>query len=105
MMLSLPGASGESRLARGDRAGSGGLPAGGGLLDEHAHDVAFLHDEVLDAIELDLGAGPFSEQHLVADLEVDRDQLAGLVATARADGDDLAGLRLLLGGVGDDDAA
>ena len=25
-------------------------------LDQHAHDVAFLHDQVLDAIDLDFGA-------------------------------------------------
>ena len=56
------------------------------------------------AVQLDLGAGPFAEQHAVADLEVDRDQLAGLVAATRADGDDLALGRLLLGRVRNDDA-
>ena len=49
---------------------------------QHAHDVALLHDQELLAVELDLGAGPFAEQHAVADLEVDRDQLA---AVAEAD--------------------
>src|SRR5690606_31764682 len=56
-------------------------------------------------IELDLGAGPLAEQHAVAGLHVQRNELAVLVASAGADGDDLALLRLLLGGVGDDDAA
>src|SRR5690349_21886892 len=72
---------------------------------EHAHDVGLLHDQELLAVELDLGAGPLAEQHAVADLDVERDQLAVLVAPARADADDLALLRLLLRGVRDDDAA
>src|SRR5215467_1368491 len=77
----------------------------GGASGDHAHDVGLLHDQEFLAVELDLGARPFAEQHPVARLHVDRDQLAGLVAAARADGDDLAFLRLLLGGVRDDDAA
>src|SRR6266513_262797 len=44
------------------------------------------------------------EQHPVAGLDVDRDELAGLVAPPGANRDDLALLRLLLGGVGNDDA-
>src|SRR6478752_3276516 len=52
---------------------------------QHAHDVALLHDQEFLAVELDLGAGPFAEQHAVADLQVDRDQLTGLVAAARTD--------------------
>src|SRR5215468_1193670 len=72
---------------------------------DHAHDVGLLHDEEFLTVELDLGAGPLAEQHPVADLHVDRDQLAGLVAAARANGDDLALLRLFLRGVGNDDAA
>src|SRR6266567_1579316 len=85
------------------RAQSGGLLLGLGL-DQHPHNVALFHDEVLDAIDFDLGARPFAEQDAVADLDVDRDQLAGLVAAAGANGDDPALLRLLLGGVGNDDA-
>src|SRR5262249_34965885 len=56
-------------------------------------------------IDLDLGPRPLAEQHTVADLEIDRDQLAGLVPAPGADGNDLSLLRLLLGGIGDDDAA
>src|SRR5689334_505596 len=74
-------------------------------LNQHAHDVGLLHDQEILAVELDLGARPFAEQHAVADLEVDRDQLAGLVAAARAHGGDFALRGLFLGGVGDDDAA
>src|SRR5256886_1741606 len=64
----------------------------------HAHDVGLLHDQEVLAVELHLGAGPLAEQHAIARLEVDRDQLAVLVAPARADRDDLALGRLLLGG-------
>ena len=72
---------------------------------DHAHDVGFLHDEEILAIDPHLGAGPLAEQHAVAGLDVERHELAALVAGARSDGDDLALLRLLLGGVRDDDAA
>src|SRR5438105_78220 len=81
-----------------------GLPPAD-LLIEHAHDVGLLHDQEFLAVDLDLGARPFAEQHAVADLQIDGDQLAGFVAAARADGDDLALGGLLLGGVGNDDAA
>src|SRR6478752_509671 len=74
-------------------------------LNQHAHDVGLLHDQELLAVELDLGAGPFAEQHAVADLEVDRDQLAGLVAAARAHGGDFALRGLFLGRVRNNDAA
>src|SRR5689334_25361399 len=73
-------------------------------VDQHAHDVAFLHDQVFDAVELDLGARPFAEQHPVAGLDIDGNELARLVAAAGADGDDFALARLLLGIAGDDDS-
>src|SRR5215813_1601385 len=72
---------------------------------DHAHDVGLLHDQEFLAVDLDLSAGPLAEQHAVARLEVDRDQLAGLVAPARADRHHLALLGLFLAGVGNDDAA
>src|SRR6266536_1163013 len=74
-------------------------------LDQHPHDVALLHDQVLDTIDLDFGPRPLAEQHVVADLEVDWDELAGLVASAGTDGDHFALLRFFLGGIGDDNAA
>src|SRR5215831_7093693 len=83
---------------------SGGLLLGDALLDD-THDVALLHDQELFAVDLDLGARPLAEQDAVADLDVDGDQLAGLVPAARADRDHLALRGLLLGGIGDDDAA
>src|SRR5262245_5960256 len=83
---------------------SGGLLLGRALFDD-AHDVGLLHDEELVAVDLDFRARPFAEQHAVADLDVDGDQLAGLVAAARTHRDDLALGGLFLGGVGNDDAA
>src|SRR6478672_2791421 len=89
-------AGGEGRL--------GGLLLGGNVVED-AHDVAFLHDQQVLAVDLDLGARPLAEQHAVTDLDVDRDQLAGFVAASRADGDDFALGGLFLGSVGNDDAA
>src|SRR6202011_3669682 len=82
-----------------------GLLLGGGKIGENAHDVALFHDQQFLAVELDLGARPFAEQHAVADLKVDRDQLAGFVTAARSDGGDFALRGLFLGTVGNDDAA
>src|ERR1043166_3349040 len=87
-----------------ERRGLRGLLLGDGLF-ENAHDVAFLHDQEVLTIDLHLGAGPLAEQHALADLEVDRDQLAVLVSATGADGDDLALRGLLFDGVGNDDAA
>src|SRR5437868_9604193 len=86
------------------RAHSGSLLLGISSLDQHPHNVALFHDEVLDAIDFDLGARPFAEQDGVADLDVDGDELAALVASAGSNGDNLALLWLLLGGVRNDDA-
>src|SRR5437764_8618859 len=81
-----------------------GLLAGDRLI-KHAHDVALLHDEVIDAVDLDLRAGPFSKQHAVASLQIDRYQLAVLVAATRTDSDDLAFGGFLLCGIGNDNPA
>src|ERR1700677_251655 len=87
------------------RAGSGRLfLRGAGALD-HTHDVGLLHDQKVLAVDLDLRAGPFAEQHPVARFEVERHELAAFVPSARPHGDDLALLRLLLDGVGNNDAA
>src|SRR6266850_2203549 len=88
---------------RAKRLGSLLLGASGDV--EHAHDVALLHDQEIFTIDLELGARPRAEQDAVADLEVDRDQLAGFVAAARADGGDFALRGLFLGTVRNDDAA
>src|SRR5215467_9332111 len=83
---------------------SGGLLLGLGFLED-PHDVAFLHDEVLDAIDLDLGARPLPKQDPVADLHVKRHQFARLVTATGPYGDDFALRRFFPGGVRDDDAA
>src|SRR3954467_12505641 len=80
---------------------SGGLGLGGALV-EHAHDVAFLHDQQLVAVELDLPSSPLAKQHPVAGLHAHRRQPALLAAGTRANRQDLALHRLLLGGVRDD---
>src|ERR1700733_3424469 len=74
-------------------------------LREHAHDVGFLHDQELFAVELDLGARPLAEQHAIAGLDVDRNELAGLVAPTGADCDNLTLLGFFLGAVRNDNAA
>src|SRR3712207_760714 len=79
-----------------------GLLLNGALL-QNAHDVALLHDQEILAIDLHLRAGPLAEQHGVAGLDVEGNELALLVAGAGADSDHIALLGLLLGGVGDDD--
>jgi hypothetical protein len=86
------------------REGLGGFSCSSSF-HQHPHQVAFLHDHVLDAVELDLGPRPLAEQHPVADLDVDRDELAALIATTRADGNDLPFLGFFLRGIRDDDAA
>src|SRR3954454_20063707 len=73
-------------------------------LVQYAHDVGLLHDQEILAVDLDLGARPLAEQHAVANLDVDRNELAGLVTAARAHRGHFALRRLFLRGVGDDDA-
>ena len=82
----------------------GGAP-GRGLAFDHAHDVGLLHDQELLAVKLDLGARPFAEQHAVANLEIDRNQLAGFVTAARTNRRDFALRGFFLGTVRNDDAA
>src|SRR5438067_4316459 len=76
-----------------------GLLVGGGNIGENAQDVALLHDQELLVVDLDFSARPFAEQHAIADLEIDRDQLAGFVTPARADRGGFALRRLFLRGI------
>src|SRR5665213_579431 len=71
---------------------------------DDGHDVFFAHHEQLIAVDLDGGARVFAEEHLVADLEVDRAHLAVVVLLAGTDGEHFALVGFLGGGVGDDDA-
>src|SRR5919204_269638 len=71
---------------------------------DDAEDVLLAEDQVLLAVELDLRAGVFAEQHPVAGLHVEGQHLP-VLPLARADRHHFPLLRLLLGRVGDDDAA
>ena len=59
------------------------------LLDDR-EDVVLAQDDVLFAVELDLGARVLADEDLVAVLDVERAELAVLEDLAVADGDDLA---------------
>src|SRR5438132_675000 len=78
------------------------LCGGGAALDD-AHDVGLLHDHQFLAVDLDLGARPFPEQHPIAGLDIERLHLSVFPTGPRPDSDDLAFHRLFLGGVGNDD--
>src|SRR5205814_9495891 len=71
---------------------------------DHAEDVLLAHDQMLFAVDLDLGAGVLAEQNGVAHLDVERGDLAVVADLSLAGGNDLALLGFFLGGVGDDDA-
>ena len=65
-----------------------GLLLGSGNVGEDAHDVAFLHDQEILTVDLDLGAGPLAEQHAVTSLHVEGNELAAVITSARSRGDD-----------------
>src|SRR5438270_5948928 len=71
----------------------------------NAQNVAFLHDDQVFTVDLDLGTRPFAEQDLVAGLDVERRQLALFALGTGADGDDFTFLRLFLRCIGNDDPA
>src|SRR5688572_2051229 len=72
-------------------------------LANDGEDFFLAHDEVVGAVDLDLGAGVLAHQDLVSSLHLERDALALVREATRPHGDDLRLLRLLLRGVGDDD--
>src|SRR5215468_6274305 len=74
-------------------------------LFNHAHDVALLGDDVILAVGFDLGTRPFSEQHSIADFDIQRMQFAVISNSTRPSGNDFAFHWLFLGGIGDDNAA
>jgi hypothetical protein len=69
-----------------------------------AHDVRLLHDQEFLAVELYLGARPFTEQDAIARLHLEGDDLALLVAGSRTGCDDLTLHRLFLSSIRNDDA-
>src|SRR4029079_4313725 len=76
----------------------------GSVTFDDAHDVFLAHDEELIALDLHGLPGVLAEQHAVADLEVERNQLALVILLSLAHGHDLALVGFLGGGVGDHDA-
>ena len=74
------------------------------LVDD-SHDVGFLHDKELLAIDLHLSTRPFAKQNALADFDVDGNELAGLIAAAWPNGNDLALRGLFLSGIWNNDAA
>src|SRR5437870_3905259 len=85
--------------------GSGQRRLSGLLLDENPEHVILAEDDVLDPIDLHLGAAVLADEDAVALLDLHGDPLAVLGHATGADGEHLTLLRLLLRGVGDDDAA
>ena len=78
--------------------------AGGRVKQDDREQVVFLHDQQLFAVDLDGLAAVLAEQNTVADLDVQRDEVALVVALARTDGQDFALVGLLGRVVGDHDA-
>ena len=81
------------------------MKTGHPVFADDAEDFFLAHDEVVLAVELDLGAGILAETGCIAGLDVERENLAFVVGLALADGDDGALHGLFLGGIGDDDAS
>src|SRR6185369_17056662 len=76
----------------------------GGLLFDDREQVVFLHDQQLIALDLDGLAAVLAEQHTVAHLDVQDDQLALITLATRTHGQDFALIGLLGGIVGNHDA-
>src|SRR4029077_18150246 len=76
---------------------------GGGAALHDAPDVRLLHDPQFLAVDLDLGARPFPEQHSIAGLDIERLHLSVFPTRPRPDSNGLAFHRLFLGGIGNDD--
>src|SRR4029079_522457 len=85
--------------------GKAGISSAQLISGQHAHDVGFLHDEELLAIELHLGAGPLAEQNAVTGPQLGFDQIAAFVTSTRAYRDHFALRGLLLRRIRNDDAA
>src|SRR4029078_8426645 len=85
--------------------GKAGISSAQLISGQHAHDVGFLHDEELLAIELHLGAGPLAEQNAVTGPQLGFYQIAAFVTSTRAYRDHFALRGLLLRRIRNDDAA
>src|SRR6188472_3872230 len=110
-LMGRAGAGCRTRRARAARTSPAGPSRvrpvrrpGASALDDH-QDVLLADDEVLLAVDLELGARVLRVEHLVAHLDVHRLALAVVVQPTRPRRDDGALLGLLLGGVRQHDAA
>ena len=75
------------------------------LFLDDAEDFFLSHDQKLLAVDLDFGAGILAEQHTVASLHIQREDLAFIVRLALSDGDDFAFVGLFFGAIRNDDSA
>ena len=71
------------------------------FLFDNSQDVVFPHHQEIIAINLDFRAGIFAEQHYVANLDIQRKNLAVFGLLAVTNSHDLAALRLFFCGFGD----
>jgi hypothetical protein len=85
---------------------AGSLPGAwkSALLLDDGKDVFLAHDEQFFAIDLDGLSGILAKQHAVADLDVERTDLAAFEDLAVADCQDFALIRLLSRGFRENDA-
>ncbi len=72
---------------------------------DDTHDVALLHDQKILTVDLDFGTGPLSEEHDVADFDVDLNELSALVAPAKPNSNHFSLLWLFLHSIGNNDPA
>src|SRR3989442_12879583 len=76
-----------------------------GMLVDDRKDVIGVEDFVFLAIEFDLGAAVFADQHAVSLFDFERDFLALVIGFAGAESNDKPFGGFFLGGIGNDDAA
>src|SRR3954447_12381734 len=72
---------------------------------EYAKNFFFAHDQELIAVQLDLGAGVFTKEDLIASFNIKWEYLALIVGLALTNRDHFALLWLFLSGIRDDDTA
>ena len=76
----------------------------GRLLIDDAEHFFLAHDEKLFAADFDFGPGILAEEHTVASLDVEREDLAVVVGLAFPGRDDFAFLGLFFSAIRDDDS-
>jgi len=79
--------------------------AWGDLVFDNRKDVLLGQDQQVFIVELELSSGVLGEEHLIANLNVERNPIAIVIATSLTGRDDRAALRLLLRGIGKNDPA